>query len=139
MHEDGKNEVIDTYQAYLRAFRANDLGALDLLVQYPLVYIGNGTVEMVDTYPIKPAEMIASKQWHSTVEAEFEVMGLSPTKAHVVLPGARRLRADGSLIETVSAFLRLHENRCRLEDVRLLGRHRACMKAPRLVVRAFGR
>ncbi len=59
---------------------------------------------MVDTYPIKPAEMIASKQWHSTVDAEFEVMGLSPTKAHVVLPGARRLRADGSLIETVSAF-----------------------------------
>ena len=104
MHEDGKNEVIDTYQAYLRAFRANDLGALDLLVQYPLAYICSGTVEMVDTYPIKPAEMIAGKQWHSTVDAEFEVMGLSPTKAHVVLPGAHRLRADGSLIETVSAF-----------------------------------
>ena len=104
MDQDQKNQVIEAYRAYLGAFRANDLEALDALVRYPVAYIGEGTVEMLESYPIKPAEMIASKQWHSTADAEFEVVGLSPTKAHVVLPRARRLRADGSLIETVSAF-----------------------------------
>jgi hypothetical protein len=44
------------------------------------------------------------KQWHSTADTDFDVVGISADKAHVILPSARILRADGSLIETVPAF-----------------------------------
>ena len=59
---------------------------------------------MLDSFPLKPADLMAEKQWHSTVDTDFKVVGLSADKAHVILPHAKRLRADGSLIETVSAF-----------------------------------
>jgi hypothetical protein len=78
-----KEAVAAAYQAYTRAFLAN---------------------VMSDSFPVKPADLIAEKQWHSTADTEFEVVGLSADKAHVIPPRARRLRADGSLIETVSAF-----------------------------------
>jgi hypothetical protein len=73
---------------------------------------------MSDSFPVKPADLIAEKQWHSTADTEFEVVGLSADKAHVILPRARRLRADGSLIETVSVFYvsprRTRDGRCLL-------------------------
>jgi hypothetical protein len=49
-----KKEVLVTYTAYLEAFRANDVRALDALIQYPLAYIGNGRVTSVETYPVHP-------------------------------------------------------------------------------------
>lgn len=104
MDQDGKAEVEAAYQAYLRSFLANDLDAIDALIRYPLAYIGNDEVKMLDSYPFKPAELMASKQWHSSVGAEVEVVEVSSTKAHVMLRRARRVRADGSLIETVSGF-----------------------------------
>jgi hypothetical protein len=99
-----KDAVAAAFQAYTRAFLANDMDAIDRLVRYPLAYIGAGKTVMLDSFPVKPADLIAEKQWHSTADTEFEVVGLSADKAHVILPHARRLRADGSLIEIVSAF-----------------------------------
>jgi hypothetical protein len=74
------------------------------LVLYPLAYVGAGKTVLLDSFPVKPADLMASKQWHTTADTEFEVVGVSPNKAHVIIPRAKRLRADGSLIETVSAF-----------------------------------
>jgi len=100
-------EVLAVYTAYIDAFRANDVPALDKLIQYPLAYIGNGRVTMVETFPVKPADLMAAKQWHDTKDIFPEVIFLSAEKAHVIQRGATRLRADGSPIEVVSAFYAL--------------------------------
>jgi hypothetical protein len=37
-----KDEVLATYAVYAKAFLANDIHAIDQLIQYPLAYIGDG-------------------------------------------------------------------------------------------------
>jgi hypothetical protein len=97
-------EVGATYTRYLSAFVASDLDTINSLVAYPLAHIGDGAVRLYDEFPLNPAELRRAKQWHTTVNSEVEVVAVSPTKAHVILRTADRLRQDGSLIETVSAF-----------------------------------
>ena len=97
-------QVSATYEAYTRAFLANDLDAINELVKYPIAYIRHDDVVLMDSFPIKPADLMAQKQWHNSTDTEFEIVGISQTKAHVVLPKARRWRKDGTLIETASAF-----------------------------------
>ena len=99
-----KAEVIQAYERYLEAFLADDLAAIDALVQYPLAYIGDGQVSMLDEYPIKPSALMAAKDWHTSVDMEYEVIGISETKAHLVLRRGTRVRRDGSPIEDVYAF-----------------------------------
>ena len=107
MDERTKDEVLAAYTAYLTAFRANDVQAIDRLIQYPLAYIGNGQTTLVETYPIKPAELMAAKQWQDTKNFTYEVVFASADKAHLILRQATRVRADGSPIETISAFYAL--------------------------------
>ena len=99
-----KAEVIQAYERYLQAFLADDLAAIDALVQYPLAYIGDGKVSLLDEYPIKPSALRAAKGWHTSVDMEFEVVGISATKAHLILKRGTRVRRDGSSIEDVFAF-----------------------------------
>jgi hypothetical protein len=96
-------EVEQAYKAYLTAFNANDMDAINRLVHYPLGYIADGETRKLWTFPYDPADLRA-RGWHKTVDADFEIVAVSDTKAHVVLRHARRLREDGSLLETVSAF-----------------------------------
>jgi hypothetical protein len=103
-YETEKEEVAAAYRAYQAAFFGNDMTALDGLVVYPLAYVAAGRTMMLDAFPIRPSQLMAEKQWHTTADMNFDVVGVSADKAHVVLPHARRLRSDGSLIETVSAF-----------------------------------
>jgi hypothetical protein len=98
------DDVRVAYEKYLSSFVANDVAGIDSVVAYPLAHIGDGRVRMLDAFPINPADLMAAKGWHTTVDSRYEVVAVSPTKAHVVLYEARRVRADGSLIETVSAF-----------------------------------
>ena len=106
VNEELKNEVLATYAAYLRALNANDIDSIDKLIQYPLAHIVNDRTNLVDTYPFKPDELKAEKQWHATTDPNCEVFA-SAEKAHVILRSANRVRADGSLIETVSVFYAL--------------------------------
>jgi hypothetical protein len=99
-----KAEVVQAYERYLEAFLADDLAAIDALVQYPLAYIGDGRVSMLEEYPIKPSALMATKEWHTSVDMEFEVVGISETKAHLILKRGTRVRRDGSPIEDVYAF-----------------------------------
>ena len=99
-----KAEVIQAYERYLQAFLADDIATIDALVQYPLAYIGDGKVGMLDEYPIKPSALMAAKGWHTSVDADYEVIGVSETKAHLVLKRCTRVRSDGSPIEDVFAF-----------------------------------
>jgi hypothetical protein len=97
-------EVIEAYERYLQAFLADDVATIDALVQYPLAYIGDGKVSMLDEFPIKPSALMAAKGWHTSVDMAYEVLGLSATKAHLVLKRCTRVRRDGSRIEDVFAF-----------------------------------
>jgi hypothetical protein len=97
-------EIVRAYQRYLEAFLADDIVAIDALVQYPLAYIGDGTVRMSDEYPIKPSALMAAKEWHTSVDTDYEVVGISETKAHLVLKRCTRVRRDGSPIEHVFAW-----------------------------------
>lgn len=107
MDDQIRDEVLAAYTAYLTAFRANDIDGLDRLMQYPLAYIGDGKTTLVDTCPFKPAEFMAEKQWHDKKDFAYEVVFASVDKAHLILRQATRVRADGSPIETVSAFYAL--------------------------------
>jgi hypothetical protein len=62
MDEHLKGQVLATYSAYVEAFRANDVAALDELIQYPLAYIGNGRTKLLDAFPIQPAELMATSR-----------------------------------------------------------------------------
>ena len=99
-----KAEVIQAYERYLQAFLADDVATIDALVQYPLAYIGDGKVSMLDEYPIKPSALMAAKAWHTSIGMEYEVVGISATKAHLVLKRGTRVRRNGSPIEEVFAF-----------------------------------
>jgi hypothetical protein len=99
-----KAEIIQAYERYLEAFLADDIATIDALVQYPLAHIGDGKVTMLDEYPIKPSALMAAKGWHTSVDMEYEVVGVSATKAHLVLKRCTRVRRDGSPIEDVYAF-----------------------------------
>ena len=107
MDQEMKVQVIATYQAYIDAFLANDVKALDKLIQYPFAHIGNGRVTSVKTYPVQLADLMAAKQWHDTKDIDPEVVFLSAEKAHVIVRHATRVRVDGSPIEVVSAFYAL--------------------------------
>ena len=107
MDEQAKDEVLAAYAAYVAAFRANDVQAIDKLMQYPLAHIGNDQTTLLDAYPIQPAEMRAAKQWHDTKDIAYEVVFASADKAHIILRQATRVRADGSPIETLSVFYAL--------------------------------
>ena len=97
-------EVVRAYERYLEAFLADDIATIDSLVQYPLAYIGDGKVSMLDEYPIKPSALMAAKDWHTSIDMEYEVIGIGETKAHLVLKRGTRVRRDGSPIEQVFAF-----------------------------------
>ena len=99
-----KQEVKATYEAYHAAFRAADIDKINALVRYPFAFIDDGVVQLLNAFPINPAELVAKKEWHSTIDVEYDVVAVSPTKAHVVLKHTKRLRKDGSVIETISAF-----------------------------------
>ena len=107
MDTDLKQAITAVFIAYARAFRAADMAALDRLVAYPLAYIGQGVAQMVTSYPVQPAELIARTGWHDTVDIDFEVVAASADKAHVILRRATRVRQDGSPIETISGFYAL--------------------------------
>lgn len=85
-----RNEVIAAYTAYLAAFRANDIDAINRLVSYPLAYIDAGTTTLVDSFPIKPAELIAEKRWHGSRDIAYEVVFTSDQSIHPVTTGLTR-------------------------------------------------
>jgi hypothetical protein len=99
-----KAEVIQVYERYVQAFLADDLATIDSLVQYPLAYIGDGKVSVLDQWPFEPSALRAAKGWHTSIDFDYEVVGVSATKAHLVLKRGVRVRRDGSPIETVHAF-----------------------------------
>lgn len=108
MDDSRKQEVLAVMAAYIWAVRGNDMAALDALMAYPLANIGNGSgIHMVDNLTAVNVEVKARTGWHDTKDMDFEVVFASADKAHVILRRGMRVRADGSAIETISAFYAL--------------------------------
>lgn len=97
-------DLLQAYDGYLKAFNENDIEAINTYVQYPLAYIGAGVVTILDTFPINPADIKEAKGWDRSEAFEIDVVAIGDDKAHLLLRNARRLRADGSLIEEASGF-----------------------------------
>lgn len=62
---------------------------------------------LFDSFPFGPEKMMAAKQMHTTIDADYEVVMATEKKAHVVLRSATRVRKDGTPIETVPGFYAL--------------------------------
>lgn len=99
-----RSAVYKAYRYYLDGFNEGDMESINAVIQYPLTVISDGQAHDLFEFPISPAELKAKTGWHTTVDAEIDVVAVSERKAHVILRNARRLRQDGSLIETVSGF-----------------------------------
>jgi hypothetical protein len=66
--------------------------------------VGADRVLLLDALPGRPADLRRAGGWEATVDARYEVVAVAAGKAHVVLHEARRVRADGTVVQTVSAF-----------------------------------
>ena len=99
-----RDELIKTYQDfYVEGFKANDVSLIDKIVRYPIAYIKDGKVEMLDEYPVDPAKLKAELGWDHSIDWSFDVTGINETDAHMVA-SATRCRKDGSIIERVHGF-----------------------------------
>lgn len=102
--EDLKQELIDTYQKYyVEGFKTNNIGLIDQAVQYPIAYIKEGKVEMLDYYPVNPAKLKSEIAWDHSKDWNFEIPAVTDSHAHVIA-SATRCRKDGSVIERVHGF-----------------------------------
>jgi hypothetical protein len=72
-----KAEVNAAYLAYYGAFIANDLAGINAVVCYPFALIGQAGVRLCDAFPFDPAELKRTKQWHTTINVEHEVVAVS--------------------------------------------------------------
>ena len=58
MNKKDRVALFKAYENYLSAFNDNDIETINDCVQYPLAYIGAGTVSLLDDFPISPADII---------------------------------------------------------------------------------
>lgn len=99
-----RRAVLAAYQTYLDAFMLSDEEAIRDCIVWPCTFLGNGSSESMDVYPYSPAELRRRKGWEVSTGMEIDVVAVSDQKAHVLLRNSERVRADGSLIEEISAF-----------------------------------
>ena len=73
-------------------------------VAYPLTYVGEDSVTMLDKFPIDPREWKKKTGWATSNAFEIDVVAVSEKKAHILMRNCRRLRDDGTLIEEATGF-----------------------------------
>ena len=102
--EELKEELLETYMKYyVEGFKANDIGLIDQIVQYPIAYIKDGSVKMCEEYPIDPIKLKKEKEWDHSTDWKFDIPAINESCAHAVASATRR-RKDGSQIENVHGF-----------------------------------
>jgi hypothetical protein len=113
-------EVIAAYERYLKAFLADDLAAIDALVQYPLAYIGAGKVSMLDKWPFKPSAFESGEgmahQHRPGIRGDRDQRDQGASGAEALHPRAPRRQPDRGCLR----LLCLDPDRGRLEDLRPL-------------------
>ncbi len=102
-YENLKQKLANLYQDYyVRGFKENDITIIDQIVEYPMVYIKDGKVAMVDEYPVNPGELKSAIGWDHSINWKMDVSAINENEAHLTA-SATRCRADGSEIEDVAA------------------------------------
>ena len=103
MSKNHEKEVLKAYDNYLAYFLDNDMEGINSLVKFPITYIADGESKSLDAFPIKPKEMMESKQWDTTIDTNTYTHGVNSTKGHVISSGTR-IRKDKSVIEKYTVF-----------------------------------
>ena len=103
MSESNEKELLKTYEQYLAYFLDNNMNGINSLVKYPITYLADGECKLLDAFPIKPKEMMESKQWDTTMTQILIHMVWIQKKGHVISSGTR-IRKDKSVIEKYTAF-----------------------------------
>ena len=103
MSENNEKEVLKAYEKYLEYFLDNDMYGINSIVKFPITYIADGECKSLDTFPVKPKEMMDSKQWDTTIDINTYTHGTNSTKGHVISSGTR-IRKDKSVIEKYTVF-----------------------------------
>jgi hypothetical protein len=52
MDSSERAKLLSAYQRYLNAFNANDIDVINSCVKFPLAYIGDGEVKILDYFPL---------------------------------------------------------------------------------------
>ena len=103
MSENNEKEVLKAYEKYLVYFLNNDMDGINSLVKFPITYIADGECKSLNTFPVKPKEMMDSKQWDTTIDTNTYTHGTNSTKGHIISSGTR-IRKDKSVIEKYTVF-----------------------------------
>ena len=103
MSKNNEKEVLKAYEKYLVYFLNNDMDGINSIVKFPITYIADGECKSLDTFPVKPKEMMDSKQWVTTIDTNTFTHGTNSTKGHVISSGTR-IRKDKSVIEKYTVF-----------------------------------
>ena len=103
MSESYEKELLKTYEQYLAYFLDNNMNGINSLVKHLITYIADGECKLLDVFPIKPKEMMESKQWDTTIDTNTYTHGVNSKKGHVISSGTR-IRKDKSVIEKYTAF-----------------------------------
>ena len=103
MSENNEKEVLKAYEKYLVYFLNNDMDGINSIVKFPITYIADGECKSLDTFPVKPKEMMDSKQWDTTIDKNTYTHGTNSTKGHIISSGTR-IRKDKSVIEKYTVF-----------------------------------
>ena len=104
MDKNLRAHLYKTYNRYLNAFIEADMETINDCIAYPLAYIGESSVKMLDKFPVDPRELKEKIGWATSNTFQIDVVAVSDKKAHVVFRNVRRLRKDGSLIEEPTGF-----------------------------------
>ena len=104
MDKNLRAQVLETYNRYVNAIVEADMDTINSFVDYPLAYIGEESVTMLDKFPIDPREWKKKTGWATSNAFEIDVVAISDKKAHILMRNCRRLRDDGSLIEEATGF-----------------------------------
>ena len=97
-------QVLETYNRYVNAIVGADMETINNCVAYPLAYVGEDSVTMLDKFPIDPREWKKKTGWATSNAFEIDVVAVSAKKAHILMRNCRRLRDDGTLIEEATGF-----------------------------------
>ena len=103
MSKNNEKEVLKAYEKYLVYFLNNDMDGINSIVKFPITYIADGECKSLNTFPVKPKEMMDSKQWDTTIDINTYTHGTNSTKGHVISSGTR-IRKDKSVIEKYTVF-----------------------------------
>ena len=114
-------QVLETYNRYVNAIVEADMETINNCVAYPLAYVGEDSVTMLDKFPIDPREWKEKTGWATSNAFEIDVVAVSEKKAYILMRNCRRLRDDGTIIEEATGFTLLEiqkkVGRCMLSQI----------------------